>query len=275
MNTEIIVILATLAVLEGLLSADNALVMAIMVRTLPTKQQQQALTYVMWGAMLLRFVCVLLATFIIKYWFLRAFGALYLAYLVINHFIQKSKEDGDGPKQLTGSFWNVVVSLNLVNLAFSVDSILAGVALLKPAMRDTATGFWIVVAGGIMGIVLVRFASNFFLKLLDRFPALDDVAYILIGWIAIKLGVETLEQISEVYDLGWKINMPPIVFWSGMALIAIVGSFFATRKASDTDEHANVVAHEVQEGINIAAADPLDGKIDGKINGRVVNKDQS
>lgn len=264
LNTEIVVILATLAVLEGLLSADNALVMAVMVRPLPAHLQQKALTYVMWGAMVLRLLGVLLATFIIKYWFLRAFGALYLAYLVVSHFLKKGKEDDGGPKELTGSFWNVVISLNLVNLAFSVDSILAGVALLKPAMRDTPTGFWIVVAGGLMGLVLVRFASSFFLKLLDRFPALDDVAYILIAWIAIKLGIETVEQVSEVYHLGWHVQMPSWIFWTGMGLIAVVGSLFATRKAAHSEAEAEAHVRELTEQRNQAANDPLDGKLDGR-----------
>ena len=263
MNTEIIVILATLAVLEGLLSADNALVMAVMVRPLPASLQQKALTYVMWGAMILRLAGVLLASFIIKYWFLRAFGAAYLAYLVIAHFLKKGKDDGEGPKELTGSFWNVVISLNLVNLAFSVDSILAGVALLKPAMRDTATGFWIVVAGGIMGLILVRFASTFFLKLLDRFPALDDVAYVLIGWIALKLGIETVEQVSELYHLGISAHMPPAVFWTGMALIAGVGTFIATRKAARSEVQADADVRAITEQRNRTANDPLDGRIDG------------
>lgn len=263
MNTEIIVILATLAVLEGLLSADNALVMAVMVRPLPQNQQQKALTYVMWGAMVLRVLGVLLASFIIKYWFLRAFGALYLAYLVLSHFMKKGGDD-HGPKELTGSFWNVVISLNLVNLAFSVDSILAGVALLKPAMRETSTGFWIVVAGGVMGLVLVRFASTFFLKLLDRFPALDDVAYILIAWIALKLGIETLEQVSEVYHLGWHIMMPGWLFWTGMGLIAGLGTLFATRQAARTAAQADVDVREIVEELNQAANDPLDGKLDGR-----------
>jgi YkoY family integral membrane protein len=263
-NTEIIVILATLAVLEGLLSADNALVMAVMVRPLPAALQQKALTYVMWGAMALRLLGVLLASFIIKYWFLRAFGAAYLAYLVIAHFLKKGQDGGGAPRELTGSFWSVVISLNLVNLAFSVDSILAGVALLKPAMRDTATGFWIVVAGGIMGLILVRFASTFFLRLLDRFPALDDVAYVLIGWIALKLGIETVEQVSELYHLDWNAHMPPAIFWTGMALIAGVGTFIATRKAARTDAQAAADVAAITEQRNRAANDPLDGHVDGR-----------
>lgn len=263
LSTEIIVILATLAVLEGLLSADNALVMAVMVRPLPERLQQKALTYVMWGAMILRVLGVLLASFIIKYWFLRAFGALYLGYLVVAHFIKKGKDD-DGPQELHGSFWNVVISLNLVNLAFSVDSILAGVALLKPAMRDTPTGFWIVVAGGVMGLVLVRFASTFFLKLLDRFPALDDVAYILIAWIAIKLGIETIEQVNELYHLGLHVQMPSWLFWTGMGLIAGVGTVFATRQAARTEAQADADVRGLVEDLNQAANDPLDGKLDGR-----------
>lgn len=262
MNTEILVILLTLAALEGLLSADNALVMAVMVRPLPAALQQKALTYVMWGAMGLRLLGVLLASFIIKYWFLRAFGAAYLAYLVVAHFLKKGGGDGE-TKELTGSFWNVVISLNLVNLAFSVDSILAGVALLKPEMRDTATGFWIVVAGGLMGLVLVRFASTFFLRLLDRFPALDDVAYILIGWIAVKLAVETVEQVSEVYHLSWHAAMPSWLFWTGMALIAGLGSLLATHRPAVSVAVAEADAQALRRDLDRAANDPLDGKLGG------------
>ncbi|GBF07878.1 integral membrane protein TerC [Deinococcus aerius] len=263
MNTEILVILLTLAALEGLLSADNALVMAVMVRPLPAALQQKALTYVMWGAMGLRLLGVLLASFIIKYWFLRAFGAAYLAYLVVAHFLKKGGDEGE-PRELTGSFWNVVISLNLVNLAFSVDSILAGVALLKPGMRDTATGFWIVVAGGLMGLVLVRFASTLFLRLLDRFPALDDVAYVLIGWIAVKLAVETVEQVGEVYHLAWHVGMPSWLFWTGMGLIAGLGGLLATRRPAVSEAVAEADVRAVRRELDRAANDPLDGKLDGR-----------
>lgn len=264
MNTEILVVLLTLALLEGLLSADNALVMAVMVRPLPAALQQKALTYVMWGAMGLRLLGVLLASLIIKYWFLRAFGAAYLASLVVSHFLKRGADDEGNPKELTGSFWNVVVSLNLVNLAFSVDSILAGVALVGPEMRGTATGFWIVVAGGMMGLVLVRFASTIFLRLLDRFPALDDVAYVLIGWIALKLGIETVEQVSEVYHLSWHAAMPSWIFWAGMGLIALLGSLFALRRPAVSGAVAEADARAIRQDLDRAANDPLDGKLDGR-----------
>lgn len=113
MNTEILVILLTLALLEGLLSADNALVMAVMVRPLPAALQQKALTYVMWGAMVLRLLGVLLASLIIKYWFLRAFGAIYLAYLVVSHFLKKGADDGETPGNspaASGTWWSASTS---------------------------------------------------------------------------------------------------------------------------------------------------------------------
>ena len=243
MTTQLAVILLTLAALEAVLSADNALVMAVMVRHLPAPSRGRALTLVMWGAMLLRVLGVLAASLIIRYWYLRAFGALYLAYLVLAHFFGPGAQK---PKSSPGSFLKTVISLNLVNLAFSVDSILAGVALLSPQLRGTPTGFWIVVAGGVIGLVLVRFASTFFLRLLERFPTLDGVAYVLIGWIAFKLGVETVEQVSELYGLGWNVHLPSWLFWSGMALIAGLGGGMALRRPAISE--AREVREELDEG---------------------------
>ncbi len=256
MDTQLVVIVLTLAALEAVLSADNALVMAVMVRHLPPTAQQRALTLVMWGAMLLRLLGVLAASFIIRYWYLRAFGALYLAYLVLAHFL---KRGGEGPRARGGSFLGTVVSLNLVNLAFSVDSILAGVALLSPQLRGTPLGFWIVVAGGLIGLIMVRFASSFFLKLLERFPALDGVAYFLIGWIAFKLGVETVEQVSALYDLGWHVFLPGWLFWSGMALIAGVGGLLAVRRPAMSEASGEAGARRVREALDEAAGGPPDG----------------
>lgn len=81
-----------LILLEGLLSADNALVLAMMVKHLPEKQQKKALMYGIWGAYIFRFLVIGIGTYLIKFIWIKAIGAIYLLYLafkgtfVVNKF---------------------------------------------------------------------------------------------------------------------------------------------------------------------------------------------
>src|SRR5687768_9267791 len=97
---------AFLVLLEALLSADNALVLAIMVRHLPKEQQKQALLYGLGGAFVLRTAAILLAAFIINFWWLQLIGAVYLLYLAIKHFIEHGKPVEEGGKKM--GFWATV-----------------------------------------------------------------------------------------------------------------------------------------------------------------------
>ena len=251
LTPEFWAILGTLVLLEGLLSADNALVLAVMVRHLKGDLQRKALAYGIGGAVVLRILGVLLASFVLKYWWLRAFGALYLAYLAISHFTKKEDHHAEGGGKKMG-FWMTVVMLNLTDLAFSVDSILAGVALIPRGMPSNQ-GLTIVIIGGIIGLILMRIAATVFLKLLNKYPAFDTVAYALVGWIAVKLGVETLEAAHEVYSWVPTWHMPPALFWGVMAAIAIIGSFLATRKPAMSDAEAERLAHI--EGTDLSETD--------------------
>lgn len=79
-------LIGTLVVLEGLLSADNALVLAVMVKHLPEKQRKKALTYGLIGAYFFRFLFIGVGMLLIKFWWIKVLGAAYLAWLVIKHF---------------------------------------------------------------------------------------------------------------------------------------------------------------------------------------------
>lgn len=228
------------------------LVLAVMVRHLKGDLQRKALAYGIGGAVVLRIVGVLLASFVLKYWWLRAFGALYLAYLAISHFTKKGDHQAEGGNKRQMGFWMTVVMLNLTDLAFSVDSILAGVALIPRGMPSNQ-GLTIVIIGGIIGLILMRIAATLFLKLLNKYPAFDTVAYALVGWIAVKLGIETLEAAHEVYPAVPTFHMAPVVFWGVMATIAVVGSFLATRKPAMSDEEAERLAH--LEGTDLSETD--------------------
>lgn len=216
-----------LVLLEALLSADNALVLAILVRHLPKELQKKALLYGLGGAFALRTAAILLAAFIINFWWLQLLGALYLLYLPIKHFASHAGDD-DNSKRKPMGFWATVVYLNLVDTAFALDSVIVAVAVVDTVRHEDK--LWVVIAGAIFGIVLLRFAASFFIGLLERFPALDHVAYALVGWAGVKLLLISGHSFDKLFHLPFDIpELPPVVFWVGMGLIVIIGSILAMR----------------------------------------------
>lgn len=183
--------IGTLVILEGLLSADNALVLAVMVKHLPKNQRKKALTYGLIGAYFFRFVFIGLGMLLIKFWWVKVLGAAYLAWLVIKHFwLGEKEEDVEGVKKegflvrVFGVFWGTVISVELMDIAFSADSILAAFAVSEKV--------WVLLIGGMLGILMMRTVAKFFLVLIDRVPELENTAFILIAIIAIKMFASVL-----------------------------------------------------------------------------------
>ena len=178
--------IGSLVILEGLLSADNALVLAIMVKHLPEEKRKKALTYGLFGAYFFRFVFIGLGMILIKFWWIKVIGAAYLAWLVIKHFwIGEEESETEGVKKNSwlirtfGIFWGTVISVELMDLAFSVDSILAAFAVSEKV--------WILLIGGMLGILMMRTVAKFFLVLIDKVPELENTAFVLIAIIAAKM----------------------------------------------------------------------------------------
>ena len=222
-----------LVLLEGLWSADNALVLASMVRGLPQEQQKKALTYGLVGAFVFRAIAIGFASMIIKLWWLQAVGAIYLLFLPIKHFITLGNDKDI--KAVNGGFWKTVIAVEITDIAFAVDSVLAGVAMVHSHSK-----IWVVYGGGVIGVILLRFAAQAFIGVLKRYPTFDHVAYLLVGWAGVKLGFVAghgFEQVSPgvlSFDIP---EMSQIMFWTVMILIAGLGTFVALRlPASDGDE---------------------------------------
>jgi len=194
-------LIGSLVVLEGLLSADNALVLAVMVKHLPEKQRKKALTYGLIGAYFFRFLFIGLGMILIKFWWIKLLGAAYLAWLVIKHFfIGEGDDEANAIKKdswmvrVFGVFWATVISVELMDLAFSVDSILAAFAVSEKV--------WVLLIGGMLGILMMRTVAKFFLTLIDKVPELEATAFVLIGIIALKMAASV-----------WHIEMPHSVFF--------------------------------------------------------------
>ena len=202
-----------LIILEGLLSADNAMVMAVMVLGLPEKERHKALKYGLIGAFVFRFITTLVAFWLIQLAFAKLIGGLYLLYLPYQHFwgsIETTEERHAPPRAKPwlgmSAFWATVVKVELMNLVFSIDSILAAVAM--------SPKIWVVMAGGILGIVAMRIVVGQLLALIQRYPAIVDGAFIIIAWVGIKLVMEFLH--AEHYI---PFEVPQ---WASLSLIVII-----------------------------------------------------
>lgn len=203
---EDILVIGTLILLEGLLSADNALVLAVLVRHLDPPLRQRALLYGVAGAFVLRFVALLSAVWIIKFWPLRGLGALYLTYICLAHFIRQ--RTSHAPLSTHTGFWKTVFLIESTDLAFAVDSVLVAVGLSKK--------LWVIYTGVVIGMIAMRFAAGVFVGLLDRMPVLEHVAYLLVGWISVKLFFGTYELFSaSVWNQPFEEHLlPSWLFWS-------------------------------------------------------------
>lgn len=185
-NFENILMIGFLGILEVILSVDNALVLAILASQLPKEQQKRALTYGMAGAFFFRVIAIAAANYLIHLNWIKFVGGGYLVWLAMKNLMAGHESDNpaDKIKPAPPVFWKAVLMIQLTDVAFAVDSILAAVAI--------SNQFWIIVGGGFIGIVMIRFAATGFIKLLEKFPRFNQAAYLLVLTIGIKVIIEGL-----------------------------------------------------------------------------------
>jgi YkoY family integral membrane protein len=212
------VTVALLVALEGLLSADNAMVLAVLVLGLPRKDQQKALRYGIVGAFGFRSLATLLAIYLISLAWVKLAGAAYLLYLAVHHFTQQggSEQRRTPPKakSLLGlsPFWSTVVKVELTDIVFAIDSILVAVAMSNKT--------WVILSGGILGIVMMRMVIGQLLVIVQRYPPLVDGAFIIIAWVGIKLVIEYLHAAHYIaFEIPRWLSLGLIVVIFVMALL--------------------------------------------------------
>ncbi len=170
-------------ILEIVLSIDNAAVLAAMVKELPKDQQKKALTYGIAGAYLFRGLALLFASVLIKLVWLKVAGGLYLMYLAYNALSSKVETDGGSKMTIKIPFlsalWSTIVAIEMMDLVFSIDNVFAAVAF--------TPNLWLICGGVFIGILAMRFATTKFVKVLEKNPILERVAYWVIGALGLKL----------------------------------------------------------------------------------------
>ncbi len=226
-------IVGNLVIIESLLSVDNAAVLATMVGDLPPEQRKKALRYGIFGAYIFRGLCLLFASFLINFWFLKPLGGLYLLYLVYGHFRSHAPEGDEAVEKeqswlyrrtlgLVGKFWATVALIELMDLAFSIDNVFAVVAFTDNLL--------LIITGVFIGILAMRLVAQAFVLLMGKFPFLETAAFVVIGILGLKLVLSLVEHLapthpasrflaSEAADVGLTVltvatfGVPLLVVW--------------------------------------------------------------
>ncbi|WP_281862956.1 TerC family protein [Planomicrobium okeanokoites] len=246
-------VLLVLIGLEGLLAADNAVVMAVMVKHLPKAQQKKALFYGLAGAFVFRFAALFMITLLVNIWQIQALGAAYLLFISAKHIYDQRKGEDHSiePEATKGSgFWMTVLKIELADIAFAIDSMLAAVALAVTLPHLDLFGvsdigginsgqFTVMLAGGLIGVIIMRFAAHKFVQLLEKYPQLETAAFVVVGWVGVKLLVMTLSHEKlGVLPHDFPHSTPwTITFWIVLVGIVVVGALVGLKKNKEIENH--------------------------------------
>jgi YkoY family integral membrane protein len=195
-----LLVIFNLIVIEGLLSVDNAAVLATMVLDLPPKDRPAALKYGILGAYLFRGLFLVFAASLVRIWWLKPFGGLYLIYLVWGWWNSRGRHDSDvinNDKRSNpvyrfvagriGPFWATVVFVEMMDIAFSIDNVFAAVAFTDNLI--------LVCTGVFIGILTMRFVAYGFIRLMEEYAFLETCAYIVLGLLGFRLSFSFIEHI--------------------------------------------------------------------------------
>ena len=225
----VVVIVLQLIFLEGILSIDNAAVIGALVSPLPDNeevpwpgalkklgtilhpvlgfQRMAALRVGLLGAYVGRGAMLFLTSFLIHNSWIKLVGAAYLIHLAFDSLEDMtggSEEDGGVTPIQSKPFWATVLTVEIMDLIFSIDNVVAAVSL--------SDKIWIVMLGVGIGILTMRYAAGIFSYAVEREPILKQAAYILV----LNIGVEL------ILDQVWQIELPDLLrFGISIATIAL------------------------------------------------------
>ncbi len=209
---ELAPLLPVIVSLELVLSADNAVALASITKSLnKIDQQKKALNIGIFIALILRILVILTAQFFLNFWPVRLIGGLYLISLSVSKFIKINNDTiNDNNKYNNNkkdtSIFKVILLLSVTDLAFSIDSITAAVAI--------SDQFLLVVTGAIIGVIALRFTSGLFIKWLEIYVNLEKAGYLAVAIIGIKLIIQLIF---------YKIVIPEYLFFLLMLCLFLWG----------------------------------------------------
>lgn len=212
-------VIGTLIILEGLLSADNALVLAVMVKHLPKQQRKKALFYGIFGAYFFRIVAIGLGVTLINIPWIKIVCGHYLLWIVFQNFFTRNDEEDEVANKKMG-FWRTVLTVELMDIAFSFDSVIAAFGV--------SNQHWVLFVGGVLGILMMRGVAQLFMVLIEKIPEFEITAFALIAIIGVKMIISA-----------FGIHIDEILFF-GTLITVFLGTFIVHLLRGDTDNETTI-----------------------------------
>jgi YkoY family integral membrane protein len=212
-----LLILAVVVLTEILLSADNILIMGVAIKKLPLHRRDQMIWAGVVVSVVLRIVAILLASYLIRYYLFQGVGGLYLMYLAAKQL--KEHNTLTHPHLTDHSFLRILMYIILVDLLFSIDSILTAFAIvgISPVDGEESPKLWIVLVGASLGICVLRSTLSKIIYWLERKPILEKFTLIFVLWIGLRLLIESVLSSLKIdfdFDVTLAREMVKWIFWS-------------------------------------------------------------
>lgn len=228
---DTLVLLLVLISLEAVLSADNAIALAAIAQGLAEPRlQRRALNFGLVIAFCLRVILILTATWVLRFWQFELMGAVYLLWLVYQHFApngdNSEETDQHSHKPRFESLLQAIPMIALTDLAFSLDSVTTAIAI----SRD----LWLVITGGLIGVIALRFMAGLFIRWLEEFTHLEDAGFVTVAFVGLRL---LLRVINDSF-------VPPE--WLMVILIALVFAWGFSERVDKPEATAADKATEIQ-----------------------------
>jgi YjbE family integral membrane protein len=219
------VALAQIIGINIVLSGDNAVVIALAARSLPPKQQKQAILWGSGAAVVMRIVLTIVAVELLRLPYLKLVGAVLLLYIGVKLIIPE--HEGEGHAKSASSMVAAVRTILIADLVMSLDNVIAVAA----AAKGSTT---LLVIGLAVSIPLVVFGSKLLLKLMDRWPIIITIGAALLGWVAGEMAIgDPLVKNWIDANAAWLHYAAPA---AGAVLVVAVGKLLAARIEVEEDQ---------------------------------------
>lgn len=216
-NIATILTIFSLICFEIALSFDNAALIAIIARVLPESQRTKAGYYGVGGAIFFRGLFLFLIAFLTKFWWLSIFGGLYLIYVAYDG-LNKDEED-DTVKEhgwliaKFGLFWGTVIKIEIADMSLSYDN-----SLVLVSMSDN---FKIIIFATAVGMVMMRFASGFFSKIMTKHKSLVKIAFAVIGFLGLKIVVAAVAKGLNFTEISNFLGSHEVDMFTSLAILVL------------------------------------------------------